>query len=204
MVEMDREGLREKPGSPEDPADRPAKRPNLATRRGKNLLAIDLGSGTYFVPLATSTATTPTEKPSSSRRGSAQAGIDGQLGGPSMQHLLAYTDGSPSSGTSSAQAGTSGRVTPLSPFGPSSPMSERLAELSQTARRKSSVTFADAITPIASSPHRSPAVHTPTLESISASPLLPHVSLHDALSSNWSESARHLEEARNASKQADE
>lgn len=190
------DALQEKIDSTEDGAPAPAvKRPNLAARRGKSLLAINLGSGTYFVPVATSTATTPTELPS--RRGSAQAGMDGFLGGPSTQHLLDYTESSPSSATtSSGQLGTSGLITPFQHLGPSSPTSEKLAELSQTARRKSSVTFADAVTPAApataTSPHRSPVVHTPTLELIPASPLLPQVSLQDALSTNWSESVRSL------------
>lgn len=194
------EVLKEKMDSPEQDTPAPAsKRPNLAARRGKTLLAINLGSGTYFVPVATSTATTPTEMPS--RRGSAQAGMDGFLGASSTQHLLDYSMSSPSSAspTSSSQAPTSSSfIAPFGNLGPSSPTSEKLLELNQTTRRKSSVTFADALTPAAaaSSPHRSPVVQTPTLELVPASPLLPQVSLQDALSTNWSESVRSLSKER--------
>lgn len=165
------------------------KRPNLAARRGKSLLAINLGSGTYFVPTATSPIRTPTETPS--RRGSLQPGSDSLSGGSSTQFLLPYSDLSPSSASSSAQAGSSRPVTPYSPFGPNSPASEKLADFSQ-ARRKGSVTFADGIASLSTSPLRSPAVHTPTLEVVPPSPQLPEISIHDVLSTNWSEAVRTL------------
>lgn len=171
----------------------PTRKSNLAARRGKNLLAIDLGAGTYFIPATGSATTTPIHELPPSRRGSTQANVDGMLDGRSTQHLLPYTE-SPTSATSSVPAGSSGLPTPFSPFGPSSPTSEKLAELSQQTRRKSSVTFADAIPPMARSPHRSPAVHTPALEMITASPLLGNrLSLFDALASNRSETARSIE-----------
>lgn len=181
----------EKDESPEAAKAAPAKKPNLAARRGKSLLAINLGAGTYFVPTSGSATTTPIQEVPS-RRGSAQIGPGGILGGPSTQHLLGYSD-SPLSASSSAQAPSSVPVTPFSPFGPSSPTSERLAELSQGIRRKSSVTFADGISPMASTPLRSPPMHTPTLEVIVSSPPLGSLSIHDALASNRSETARTLE-----------
>lgn len=183
-----------------------SRRPNLATRRGKSLLAINLGAGTYFIPATGSAATTPILEFPPSRRGSAPAGVEGMVEGPSTQHLLGYSS-SPSSATSSAQAGSTPIVTPFSPYGPVSPTSEKLAELNQQTRRKSSVTFADGLASMATSPHRSPAVHTPTLEVITASPFLGggrRLSLQDALASNLSEATRSLETEQNILEDDDE
>lgn len=181
-----------------DPAEKDALAPNkprnLAARRGKTLLAINLGSGTYFVPMSSSTATTPTDTPS--RRGSTQVGMNTFPGDPSMQHFLDYSQTSPSSASSSAKAGNTEFAAPFGSLGPSSPTSEKLAELSQATRRKSSVTFADELPPNATSPHRSSIVHTPALEFIPASPSLPEVSLQGALATNWSESVRSLSKVR--------
>lgn len=173
------------------------KRETLAGRRGKSLLAINLGAGTYFVPSTGSAATTPIQEypPSQSRRGSAQVDSEGPLSGPSTQHLLGYADSLLTPTSSSAQAGSQTPVSPYFQFGPSSPTSERLAELSQQqVRRKSSVTFADGIPPMAITLHRPPAPRRQMLEVIHASPKLGgQLSLHDALSSNRSEAARSIE-----------